>query len=120
MRRGLRRSRLAVYLTVTAGVARDSPMRRGLRLDLHRAEISRKLPSRARLPDEKGIETVNDDFRAADASTRRARLPDEKGIETEVEELLTGRESNGHVARDSPMRRGLRHRLRCRSIEPLR
>jgi len=91
-------------------VARDAPMRRGLRHVVNARQLLLDI-GRARRPDEKGIETeINATVVAKRQS--RARRPDEKGIETLTSEIAPIMSQDISVARDAPMRRGLRHRFR--------
>jgi len=86
MRRGLRQNGCVQHgECATRFVARDAPMRRGLRhTPLHVDGLYHFFLRRARRPDEKGIET----FKGLAlkligiCGPSRARRPDEKGIET--------------------------------------
>ena len=90
-----------------AGLERDSPMRRGLKLTAG-GVVPAGGVARKRLPDEKGIETgFFGSFELLYAT--RKRLPDEKGIETHCPHKRTQRFF--HLERDSPMRRGLKLRI---------
>jgi len=83
MRRGLRRTAFCFSTLAMSTVARDAPMRRGLRhLPFLPGCPKENVLSRARRPDEKGIETRNRVWRRLNCAFL--------------------------VARDAPMRRGLR------------